>query len=358
MQSDSESQEPSLASPRTSTATLPPQTKKQKKSKKTHEVVGPTDIIGRGDCRLIYDILPPTEADTIFGKLKEDTKWQKMYHRSGEVPRLVAVQGQVSENGNEVPIYRHPADETPALLQFDTTVDILRCIAEEHVGHSLNHVLIQWYRSGEDNISEHSDKSLDIVGGSTIVNMSFGAQRTMTIRTKRQVPVTAISSLDPSQEQSQLPKSLTSVKSQPSLEVASRTTQRIPLPHSSLFLLGQATNQHYLHAIRADKRPVSEKLPVELAFNGERISLTFRHIGTFINTDLRMIYGQGATGKSREKAMPILRGEEAEKEGEKMIKAFGVENHYSSEWAWDEWYGRGFDVMDFDRHELKEDAEE
>lgn len=33
----------------------------------------------------------------------------------------------------------------------------------------LNHVLIQKYRNGEDYISEHSDKTVDIVRGTSIV---------------------------------------------------------------------------------------------------------------------------------------------------------------------------------------------
>jgi hypothetical protein len=131
-----------------------------------------------------------------------------------------------------------------------------------------------------------------------------------------------------------------------------RPSQRIPLPHGSLFVLDQTTNTHWLHSIRADKRPISEKSPEELAFNTERISLTFRHIGTFINTVTQTIWGQGATGKTREAAKPILQGEEAEREGERMIRAFGIENHSSSMWNWDEWYGDGFDAVNFESHEI------
>jgi len=129
---------------------------------------------------------------------------------------------------------------------------------------------------------------------------------------------------------------------------ASRPAQRIPLPHNSLFILGQETNQSWLHAIRADKRPLSEKDPAELAFDGERISFTFRHIGTFINPINNTIWGQGATGKEKSGARKLLSGLEAEKKGEEMIRAFGQENHRSTDWDWDEWYGQGFDVVNFE----------
>ena len=344
MLSDTDSQGPSVASPKTSTASLP-QHKKQKKNRQSKEILGATDTIGEGDCRLINDLVLPTEADFFFHLLKDNVRWQKMYHRSGEVPRLVAVQGHASSGGDGIPIYRHPADESPELLPFDASVDALRQIAEKRVGHPLNHVLIQWYRNGEDNISEHSDKTLDIVRDSKIVNVSLGAQRTMTMRTKKQVPNPTAASKSPVG----IPPELET------LDPAPRTTQRISLPHASLFVLGQATNQHWLHAIRSDKRPLSEKLPEELAFDGERISLTFRDVGTFIDPHTKTIWGQGATNKTRETAEPILQGEEADKEGEKMIKAFGVENHSSKEWRWEEWYGEGFDVVNFQGHEMQKD---
>jgi alkylated DNA repair dioxygenase AlkB len=49
-------------------------------------------------------------------------------------------------------------------------------------------VLIQPYRTGAvraDYISEHSDKTIDVVRVSRIVNLSLGARRTMMLRTKK-----------------------------------------------------------------------------------------------------------------------------------------------------------------------------
>ncbi|CRK16323.1 hypothetical protein BN1723_017462, partial [Verticillium longisporum] len=101
-----------------------------------------------------------------------------MSHQGGEVPRKVAVQGLVAEDGS-MPVYRHPADESPPLFPFTKTVLEIKAVVEEKLGHPLNHVLIQFYRDGNDYISEHSDKTLDIVKGSYIVNVSLGAERTM-----------------------------------------------------------------------------------------------------------------------------------------------------------------------------------
>lgn len=308
----------------------------KKKKKITPNILGLEDKIGEGDTKLYLGLLDQTEAVQAFYACREDVRWQTMLHRSGEVPRLVAIQGTMSPDGYEVPLYRHPADESPELLPFDRVVNMLRKAAERVVRHPLNHVLIQWYRNSEDNISEHSDKTLDIVRGSNIVNVSLGAQRTMILRTKK--------------------SAITPIPDDPEPD-ASRPSQRVPLPHNSLFILGQKTNQHWLHSIRADKRPANDKTAAELAFAGERISFTFRHIGTFIDLVANTIWGQGATSKRRDEAAPVTTGADAEKESEALIRAFGQENHRSVDWDWDKWYGGGFNVVNFQTKKTEEKAE-
>lgn len=314
--------------------THPPSKRKKSKHKFDPTYLGPDDTIGESDSRIIHDVLSAQDANEAFSQLKYDTAWQKMYHRTGEVPRLVAVQGIVAQDGT-IPIYRHPADESPPLQPFDETVNRLRKYCEKLVKHPLNHVLIQYYRNGEDNISEHSDKTLDIIRGSSIVNLSLGAMRTMTLRTKK------VSRCIDTEDSAG--SNATVVESQP------RTTRRIRLPHNSLFVLGERTNANWLHAIKADKRLGSEKSHDELSFGGERISLTFRNIGTFIDPKTQTIWGQGATCKTKTGARKILTGREAEIFGERMIIGFGKENHLNdSEFDWQEVYGSGFDVVNFE----------
>lgn len=295
-------------------------------------LLGPEDRIGEGDCQIIYDLIPEDEAQDFFTKLNQEVQWQKMYHRSGEVPRLVAVQGQVGTEGS-TPIYRHPADESPQLLPFTPTISAIRTEAENVVGHSLNHVLIQLYRNGEDSISEHSDKTLDIVQSSKVVNYSAGARRTMTLRTKK-------ISKDAVDISTTLSKDLN-----PNTPEAPREIQRVPLPHNSLFVLGPETNMAWLHSIRPDKRPSQEKVPEELAYDEARISLTFRRIGTYLNTTTGTIWGQGATSKTEREARPIRHGYEAKVE--ELVRAFGQENHQGKNFDWEKWYGQGFDVVNF-----------
>ncbi|KAH9943603.1 hypothetical protein B0H21DRAFT_892734 [Amylocystis lapponica] len=223
------------------------------------QVLGPGDSMGEGDTYLLLDLLPPNLAEVAFDRVLQEVQWHTMYHRGGEVPRLVAVQGQVAVDGSH-PIYRHPADESPPLQPFSPAVALIRQHVERALQHPVNHALLQLYRTGADYISEHADKTVDVVRGASIVNVSLGAPRTMTLRTKKDAA-----------------------------RRAPRRTQRVPLPHNSMFVLGPRTNARWMHAVRRD-------LP---AADAARISLTFRHIGTFLACDAARIWGQGACGKTR-----------------------------------------------------------
>ncbi|KIJ46464.1 hypothetical protein M422DRAFT_74902 [Sphaerobolus stellatus SS14] len=284
------------------------------------------NTFGEGDTYLVESLLPEDVAAKAFEQLKDEVQWQTMYHHGGEVPRLVAVQGEVTEDGS-FPIYRHPSDESPPLLPFSATVNMIRQRVEKVLEHPVNHVLIQFYRSGHDYISEHSDKTIDVVRGSNIVNVSLGAERLMVLRTKKDT----IEPADAGQPDAPKPK---------------RPSQRIPLPHNSMFVLGLETNKKWLHAIRQDKRLITEKTPTELAFDGGRISLTFRYIGTFLKDvdNVTHIWGQGAKGKTEDEMHPVVVADKTETS--KMIHAFGRENQMS-DFDWDRGYGEGFDVLHF-----------
>jgi alkylated DNA repair dioxygenase AlkB len=265
---------------------------------------------------ILYNLLPQDLAESVCDELNTQLNWQKMYHQTGEVPRLVCCQATFGDDGS-VPVYRHPSDHTLPVFPWTATVDKIRQAAEEVVGHPLNHALIQLYRDGNDFITEHSDKTLDVAFGSSIVNVSFGAQRTMRLRTKRgSVSADAGSS--------------------------ARVTHRVPMPHNSMIVMSLPTNAQYLHGIHWDKRRDAELSDAEKAFGRQRISLTFRQIATFSNPDSTRIWGQGATGKTPDTARPVLVGDASE--SDRMIRAFGKENAASSI-VWHDIYGRGFDVL-------------
>lgn len=295
------------------------------------------DPLCEGDSRVVFNILPALLADDIFEKVREEVQWQRMSHQGGEVPRLVAVQGQVEHDGS-MPVYRHPSDESPPLLPFTPTVSAIREVVEKELGHPLNHALIQFYRHGNDYISEHSDKTLDIAKDSFIANVSLGAERTMVLRTKR-IPKPRD---DNQGEPSDNSKSDTPPPPASQSSDLKRKSERAPLPHNSLMKMGLQTNMKWLHGIRQDKRQEREKSKEELAYAGGRISLTFRRIGTFLDAEQRLIWGQGATGKTRDAAQEVTNGQTPQ--AIEMLRAFGRENQLS-EFAWDAFYGKGFDVL-------------
>ncbi|KAK5703383.1 hypothetical protein LTR17_022160 [Elasticomyces elasticus] len=241
----------------------PPSTDEVKMSSHGQPLFGEDKEAESAGSRILYGLLPVELAESVFAQLNSEIEWQRMHHQTGEVPRLVCCQGSIAEDGS-MPLYRHPSDETLPLRPWSSTVETIRQAAEAAVGHPLNHVLIQLYRGGTDFISEHSDKTLDIANDSSIVNVSFGAQRTMRLRTKRGAATASTATSD---------------KASPPL---SRTTYRVPMPHNSMLIMSLRTNAQYLHGINADKRPAVEFTEAEKAYGGHRISLTFRHIATFL----------------------------------------------------------------------------
>lgn len=283
--------------------------------------------LGAGDCELYLNVFDAPIEATALKTLERSIPWCEMAHRGGIVPRLVAIQADPDEKGR-IPLYRHPADAQPKTWPFHELVRTLARSAERavalHGQNSLlrfNHCLLQWYRSGADYISEHSDKTLDVRRDSPIANVSLGATRVLTIRAKR------------------APGDL---KNQPG-HCAPRPSQKIVLPHNSMFILGSVTNREFTHKISRDSRRVAEKSVDEIRDAGNRISLTFRDVATFEHNGV--IEGQGGPTSPRK---PASRGTpEYENEFALMIAAFSAENR-EREFDWDLHYGRGFALRGFD----------
>jgi len=285
--------------------------------------------LGAGDSYIIYNALEAELAAGAFELLRAEVSWQHMLHKGGEVPRLVAVQG--TRAAGVQPIYRHPVDDQPPLSSWTPTAAAVKeqvdALITTHSGSAEpvvhNHALIQLYRSGHDYISEHSDKTLDVRRGTSVVNMSFGATRVLVLRSKRK---------DAN---------------------GRREVQRVIMPTNSCFVLGWRSNVEWKHEINRDKRVGSEKRPDELTHNGERLSLTFRVVDTFMREADGRLYGQGAVCKtpaeleaSAESAGWRAELKEDDPEMLAMLQAFSKENH-EADFDWETWYGRGFNLVNF-----------
>jgi nicotinamidase-related amidase/alkylated DNA repair dioxygenase AlkB len=268
-----------------------------------------------GDSFLQCASLSSCIDDKTFETLKQEVPWNQMSHRGGVVPRLIAIQGDKQPDGVE-PLYRHPADEQPALTYWTPTVDQIRRDVEKRVGHPLNHCLLQLYRNGRDWISDHADKTLDVARPSFIVNVSLGVTRTMVFRSKH-----------PTNERSSIP-------------------QKLPMPHGSLFMLSLKSNQQFYHGIK------------QLGTDGTdepRISLTLRHIGTFYDPKTGAVWGIGSPSKTRAEAearakliqsmSPEERFAKERDEADRMLKLFRDENVEDTFDAAS--YQPGFEILNF-----------
>ena len=298
-------------------------------------------VFGEGDSYVIDDILPKDLAIRAYKEISEQTKWNAMLHKGGPVPRLISVQGKLGtgiildKGHNSVdgtpatyyPLYRHPADVQIPCVEFLPVVDEIARHISGVLGQDLNHVLVQYYRTGDDIITEHSDKTLDIVQDTVIVNVSLGYTRTMTLRTK---------------------KNIQKIDDKP---VEPRMSEKVVLQDNSLFVLGPSTNQKWLHGIRADKTETGR------AVDGSsgRISLTFRSIGTFVTSDGQHIFGQGVKPPAAVETMFIKpdQGNEFplqatvtddEQEISKLYQAFSTENK-TQNLTWSEIYNPGSNVI-------------
>ncbi|KAK7203490.1 hypothetical protein BZA70DRAFT_240917 [Myxozyma melibiosi] len=291
--------------------------------------------------------------------------WTTMTHNGGKVPRLVCVQAEFVDGW--YPIYRHPVDApAPPTHELSTSVRLLKASLESATNQKFNHVLIQQYRSGEDCISQHADKTLDLVPGSKIVNVSLGAMRYMSLKKKRD------SLRARSASSSTLPKRKINFHPKNAISRPPAPNQRIALEHNSIFVLGAHTNKLWTHQIKPDKRSRAQKSPAELAFDGFRVSLTFRSVATFVTNSSggggggggggnsssgrpQLIYGRGATAKDRVHASPVLYSdsaseserENARAQAKKLLGAFAAENRLGESFDWQRAYGQGFDIVDF-----------
>ena len=327
-----------------------------------------------------------TDGSDLFSILRAEIGWSEMFHRGGAVPRLVCMQGAVTEHlfgGEEKwtnePLYRHPADEQPLMSTWTPTVARIRDRVNEVLSNrsgrevAVNHALIQLYRGGNDYISEHADKTIDVLRGSDIVSVSFGATRQFVLRPKRNnsaaggAAAAAAAATRPGDGGDGGEGAATATKEKAADETkprAPRPKTRVDLPDDSMVILGWETNKNYLHAIRKDKRQLSLKRHDELIHDGERISLTFRTIDTFCarkiedggggvakakatsHSGYQYVWGQGARSKTSKEAREAMwystrSAAEAEVEDEQLLYAFHNETSNAA-FDWDANYGRGF----------------
>ena len=188
-------------------------------------------------------------------------------------------------------------DQYPIVKQFTPTVDLIRQILEKKYNTTLNHCILQLYRDGEDHISKHSDKTLDIAHGSLLVNYTAGAERAILWRSKT-----------PDENGNR-----------------EKIVQRPE--HDSSLAWDLDTNRHFTHVIKRE---------LQGHVVGPNISLTFQQVATFVGeVDGKMkLYGRGAP-KEGEKGMSR----------DELCESLRKENT-TTDWVWEDLYGRGYNTCE------------
>lgn len=176
------------------------------------------------------------DADTDWHKTDiSDLSWQSIQWRQDHVhmfgktvalPRLTAWHGD-----NDRPYTFSGLTLQPQ--PWNTTLAWLRDQLQSLTGIRFNSVLLNWYRSGDDHISWHSDDEPELGTNPTIASINFGATRRFLLRRT---------------------------------DNHDRKVE-LPLAHGSLLVMSGALQHHWQHAVPKQKR-----------VRDSRINMTFRHI--------------------------------------------------------------------------------
>jgi alkylated DNA repair dioxygenase AlkB len=176
------------------------------------------------------DWLPADEAQRCLAAVRAEVRWAEreivLYGKRIMQPRLVGWAGEVA--------YRY-SGQTLEPRAFTDTVRALTDSVNAFAGARFNHVLLNRYRDGRDNMGMHADDEPELGPDPVVATLSLGATRRMTLVPRRP-----------------------------------REGERraLELPAGSLLIMRGACQRRFRHGI-----------PREPRITDERVSLTFRHIG-------------------------------------------------------------------------------
>lgn len=169
-------------------------------------------------------------ADQWLTRLTEQTPWQqpqvRIFGRHVAVPRLVAWYGDAEASYRYSGLTHQPLPWTPLLAQ-------IRAQVEQAAGQSLNGVLLNYYRDGQDSMGWHSDDEAELGVNPLIASLNLGGTRRFDLRRKGQ----------------------------------NRIEHSLDLQHGSLLVMRGATQHHWQHQVAKTR-----------ASCAPRLNLTFRLI--------------------------------------------------------------------------------
>ena len=170
------------------------------------------------------------ECIYFFKSLKDKIQWNqdyiKMYGKSHPLPRLTAWYGDMNKTYTYSGIPMTPNLWNTELIQIKKKVD-------QYTKINFNSVLLNYYRSGNDSVSWHSDDEKELGDNPIIGSVSFGGTRKFRLRNKNN----------------------------------KKLIHNIDLKNGSLLIMRELSQKYWEHEIPKTKKQVEE-----------RINLTFRLI--------------------------------------------------------------------------------
>jgi alkylated DNA repair dioxygenase AlkB len=182
---------------------------------------------------LQYDaaFLPVTEADALLAQLTAEVAWEqraiRIFGQQIPQPRLTAWYGDLEARYAYSGLQWEPRPWSPTLAA-------LRRRLEAATGAHFNSVLLNLYRTGQDNMGWHADDEPELGATPAIASLSLGATRRFRLRPRSGLAHPPLS---------------------------------LDMPNGSLLLMRGVTQQHWQHALPKTARAV-----------GPRLNLTFRWV--------------------------------------------------------------------------------
>ena len=169
-------------------------------------------------------------ADQWLAELLAQTAWQQpqvlLHGRQYRVPRLVAWYGDAGVSYSYSGLRHSALSWTPLLAK-------IRAQVERAAGQSLNGVLLNYYRDGQDSMGWHSDDEPELGANPLIASLSLGGERRFDLRRCG----------------------------------STRIEHSLVLTHGSLLVMAGATQHHWQHQVAKTRQPCAP-----------RLNLTFRRI--------------------------------------------------------------------------------
>lgn len=188
-------------------------------------------LMPEADVSFLRELHTGMPDDRIVRELLEDTPWRQetvvVWGKRHLQPRLIAWYGNKGKAYSYSGISMSPLPWTNLLLHLKRNV-------EERAQTTFNSVLLNLYRNQNDSMGFHSDDERELGPEPTIASLSYGAERTLVFKHKRDKTVQDF---------------------------------RLALPNGSMLLMKGPTQRNWKHGILKQGRSC-----------GPRVNLTFRNI--------------------------------------------------------------------------------